>query len=331
MHALSLRSPAVRLVAAKLGQVLFVLVAVSALTFFLLNAVPGNEVAVRIGPLPNFTPAARAEIINTLSRQLGLDKPLVVQYGIWLVHAIQGNFGPTIQGDSAFSVVISRAGASLELAVAGLVPSALAALALATWALRTRRRRLRAVVEALMSTLYVIPSFWLGFLLVLAFAVKLSILPASGYQAFSVSPGTNLLDLVLPAATLFCPLTALFFRYLLAGLEEAAGGAFVIAARAKGISERAIAYRHVLPNGVLPTITIFGMAAASLLSSLVIVESVFSWPGLGLLIVQSVDQHDYNTLVCIVLLTAVAFVVTSLLVDIVYWVLDPRTRRPAAA
>ena len=105
-------------------------------------------------------------------------------------------------------------------------------------------------------------------------------------------------------------------------------GAYVVAARAKGISERAVAYRHVLPNGMLPTITIIGIATGSLLSSLVIVESVFSWPGLGSLLVQSVTDRDFNTVVAIVLLTAAAFVVTSIIVDLIYWFVDPRTRRP---
>jgi ABC-type dipeptide/oligopeptide/nickel transport system permease component len=179
-----------------------------------------------------------------------------------------------------------------------------------------------------MSTLFVIPSFWLGFLLVYLFAVKISVFPASGFVPLSQSASGNISHLVLPALTLAFPLTALFFRYLLAGLEEAEMGAFVVASRAKGISERAIAYRHVLPNGMLPTITIIGMATGSLLSSLVVVETVFSWPGLGSLLVQSVLERDFNTLVAIVLITAAAFVLTSIIVDLIYWFADPRTRRP---
>jgi peptide/nickel transport system permease protein len=320
-----------RLVLSKVAQLLLVLLGISLLTFFLLSALPGNAADYRIGPLPNFTPAQRAAIVARLTRQLGLNRPLPVQFGIWLWHALQGDFGYTVEGQSVTQLVGSRVVASLELALAGLVPSIIAAAVLATWALRTRLRRLQSLLQAVMSTLFVIPSFWLGFLLVLWLAVKQPVLPASGYVAFSASPGENIRHLILPALTLACPLTALFFRYLLAGLEEAATGAYVTAARAKGITERAIAYRHVLPNGMLPTITIIGMAAASLLSSLVIVESVFSWPGLGSLLVQSVTARDYNTLVAIVILTAAAFVVTSLVVDVVYWLVDPRTRRPAGA
>jgi peptide/nickel transport system permease protein len=321
----------IRFVVSKAIQLVLVLLVISAITFFLLSALPGNAAEYRIGPLPNFTPQQRAAVITQLTNQLGLNRPLPVQFVIWLVHAVRGDFGSTIEGQPVSQLIGSRALASLELALAALVPSILAALVLAVSAFRTRMRWLRGLLQGLMSTLLVVPSFWLGFLLVLVFAVKVPWLPASGFVSLTSSPGQNITHLILPALTLACPLTALFFRYLLAGLEEAALGAFVTAARAKGITERAVAYRHVLPNGMLPTITVVGMAAASLLSSLVVVESVFSWPGLGSLLVQSVIQHDYNTLVAIVLITAAAFVVTSLVVDIIYWVTDPRTRRSAEA
>jgi peptide/nickel transport system permease protein len=312
----------------KLLQLVLVMLAISAITFFLLSALPGNAALYRIGPLPSYTAAQRAALITKLSAQLGLNKPLIVQYGIWLVHALRGDFGLTTQGEPVTQLVGSSVWASVELAIAGLVPSIVVSFGLALWAFRTRWRKAQTVVQGAMSTLFVIPSFWLGFLLVYLFAVKTTSFPASGYVPMGQSLGDNLTHLVLPALTLACPLTALFFRYLLAGLEEAEAGAYVVAARAKGITERAVAYRHILPNGMLPTITIIGLATGSLLSSLVIVESVFSWPGLGSLLVQSVTQRDFNTLVAIVLLTAAAYVVTSTMVDLIYWFADPRTRRP---
>jgi peptide/nickel transport system permease protein len=312
----------------KLLQLVLVMLAISAITFFLLSALPGNAALYRIGPLPSYTAAQRAALITKLSAQLGLNKPLIVQYGIWLVHALRGDFGLTTEGESVTQLVGSSVWASVELAIAGLVPSIVVSFGLALWAFRTRWHKAQAIVQGVMSTLFVIPSFWLGFLLVYLFAVKSTSFPASGYVPLGQSLNGNLSHLVLPALTLACPLTALFFRYLLAGLEEAEAGAYVVAARAKGITERAVAYRHILPNGMLPTITIIGLATGSLLSSLVIVESVFSWPGLGSLLVQSVTQRDFNTLVAIVLLTAAAYVVTSTVVDIIYWFADPRTRRP---
>ena len=317
-----------KLFAGKVFQLILVLLAISAITFFLLSALPGNAALYRIGPLPSYTAAERAAVIASVSAQLGLNKPLIIQYWIWLTHALSGNFGLTIEGEPVTQLVGSSVGASVELALAGLIPSIIVSFGLALWAFRTRSRRVQAVVQGIMSTLFVVPSFWLGFLVVYLFAVKTASFPASGFVPLSQSVSGNLSHLFLPALTLACPLTALFFRYLLAGLEEAEMGAYVVAARAKGISERAVAYRHVLPNGMLPTITIIGIATGSLLSSLVIVESVFSWPGLGSLLVQSVTDRDFNTVVAIVLLTAAAFVVTSMIVDLIYWFVDPRTRRP---
>jgi ABC-type dipeptide/oligopeptide/nickel transport system permease component len=317
-----------KIVASKILQFVLVLLAISAITFFLMSALPGNAALYRIGPLPSYTPSQRAALVKQLSAQLGLNKPLIVQYWIWLTHAVRGDFGLTIQGQKVTQLISPSVGASVELALAGLIPSIIASFLLALWAFRTKWRRAQAIVQGVMSSLFVIPSFWLGFLLVYLLAVKVTAFPASGYVPLSQSVGSNISHLVLPALTLAVPLTALFFRYLLAGLEEAEMGAFVVASRAKGISERAIAYRHVLPNGMLPTITIIGMATGSLLSSLVVVESVFSWPGLGSLLVQSVQERDFNTLVAIVLLTAAVFVLTSIIVDLIYWFADPRTRRP---
>jgi peptide/nickel transport system permease protein len=309
-------------------QLVGVLIAVSLLTFLLLSALPGNQVLYRIGILTNFTPTQRAEVIARMTRELGLDKPLPVQYGIWLERAVQGKFGLSVQGEPVGQLVVSRVWATIELGAAGVSLGALIALLLAVWTYRSRSRTVRAVVHAVMSTLLVAPAFWLGFLLVLAFAVRSTLVPASGYVPLGQSVAGNIRHLVLPALTLALPLAALLFRYLYDGLEEAGEGAYVVTARSTGISDRKVMYRHILPNGLLPTVTILGMVTASLMSSLVIIESVFAWPGLGSLLVESVNDRDFNTLVAIVLLTATAFVVTSLIVDVLYYVIDPRTRRP---
>ncbi len=178
-----------------------------------------------------------------------------------------------------------------------------------------------------MATLLVAPAFWIGLVLIVLFADQANWLPASGYVSLGTSLSQNLQHLVLPAVTLALPLTALFFRYLHSGLEDASSQPFAVAARARGLSERAIVYRHILPNGALPTITVVGLAIGSLMSSLVIVENVFSWPGMGSLLILSVNNSDYNTVVGIVLLTAATYVVVSAVVDVIYQIVDPRLRR----
>ena len=316
-------------VAAQLGQLVAVLVAVSVLTFLLLNALPGSVVDARIGPLPNFSPEQRAELTETLSRQLGLDKPLWYQYAVWVKNAATGDFGLTYQGLETGQVIADRLPATLQLSAVAVVLGVALALVASILAYRTRFRPLRAAIQFSTTVLLVIPPFWLGLLLVIPLAALLNWLPSAGYVPARDDPAQNLKFLLLPAVTLALPQMALFFRYLYAGLEDATSMAFVTAARARGLRERAVVYGHVLPNAVLPTITVVGLIVGSMISGLVIVESVFSWPGLGLLLVDSVRVKDYNTVAAIVLLTAVTYVVVAFVVDLLYQLLDPRTRRPA--
>jgi peptide/nickel transport system permease protein len=311
----------------QLAQLVAVLVAVSLLTFLLLNALPGSAADSRIGPLPNFTPEQRAELVRSLTKELGLDKPLWQQYFIWVAHALKGDFGLNYQGTPVRQVVGQRLPATLELGITSIVVSTLAALAVSLLAFRTRWRAIRGGIQGTVTVLLVMPAFWLGLLLVILFAAQLGWLPSAGFTSISDDLGKNLKYLVLPVATLALPQMALFFRYLNAGLRDTSTAPFVTASRARGLSERGVAYRHVLPNAALPTVTVVGLVAGSLISGLVIVESVFSWPGLGLLLVDSVNQKDYNTVSAIVLITAVAYVIVAFIVDIVYRLLDPRTRR----
>jgi peptide/nickel transport system permease protein len=311
----------------RLIQLIGVLFAISLLTFAMLNLLPGNAAENRIGPLPFFTPQEREEVVRNLYEQLGLDKPLPVQYALWMWHVLHGDFGLTVLSAPVGQVISQRLAPTLELGLTSVLIGVMGCLVLALWAYRSRSARVSSALQALMSTMLVVPGFWLGFLLILLLAVQLPFLPASGFVAFDQSPEENLRHMILPALTLGLPQTALYFRYLVAGLEEISFMPFVLAARAKGITERRVTYSHVLPNAALPTLTIVGMATGSLISGLVIVETVFAWPGLGSLMVQSVGTRDYNTLAAIVLLTATSFVVTSNVVDLAYWWLDPRTRR----
>lgn len=319
-----------RLLRTLLGRIvglIVVLIAISIVTFLLLNALGTNQAAIRIGPLPNFTPTQRAQELKVLEHQLGLDKPIYVQYAIWVWHAIQGNFGLTIQGQSVAQLVGSRIWPTLELALAGLLLALIFSTLLSVAAFRARFRIFTWTIQGTMAALLVAPAFWIGLVLIVVFAAEANWLPASGYVSLGTSVGQNLEHLLMPAVTLALPLIALFFRYLYAGLQDASAQPFTVAARARGLTERSIVYRHILPNGVLPTITIVGLAVGSLISSLVLVEQVFSWPGLGSLLILSVDNSDYNTIVAIVLITAAAYVIVAGLVDLAYQLIDPRLRR----
>jgi len=315
--------------AGQLLQLVAVLAAVSLLTFLLLNALPGSAADVRLGPLPNFSPEERAEVAASLSKQLGLDRPLLWQYVVWVKHALTGDFGLTYQGLEVRAAVGARLRPTLELGVASIVVSVIGSVVISLFAFRTRLRAARGGIQATMSLLLVTPPFWMGLLLVLLFAAQLGWLPSAGYVPLADGLADHLKVLVMPTLTLALPQLAMFFRYLNAGLHDTAGTPFVTAARARGLGERSLTYRHILPNAALPTITVVGLVAGSLISGLVIVESVFSWPGLGLLLVDSVKSKDYNTVAVIVLLTATTYVLVAFLVDVLYRVVDPRTRRAA--
>ena len=224
-------------------------------------------------------------------------------------------------------VVGARLGATIELGIASVVFSVVGSVVVSMLAFRSRFRVVRGRLQAFTTVLLVLPAFWLGLMLVIVFAAELGWLPSAGYSPVSDGLGEHLKVLILPTLTLALPQMALFFRYLNAGLRDTAGTPFVTASRARGLGERSIAYRHVLPNAALPTLTVVGLVVGSLISGLVIVESVFSWPGMGLLLVDSVRTKDYNTVAAIVLITAVTYVVVAFAVDILYRVLDPRIRR----
>lgn len=322
-----LSSRILRTLLSRVLQLVLVLFAISLVTFLLLNALPGDAAANRIGPLPNFTPTQRAIEVKALRHQLGLDRPIYVQYAIWVKDAVQGDFGLNVQGEAVSELVGGRLVPTIELALSALVLSIVLSVLLSVWAFRSRLRATRFSIQSVMSTLLVAPAFWIGLVLIVLFADQWGWLPASGYVTFSASASGNIKHLVLPAVTLALPLTALFFRYLHSGLEDAGSQPFVVAARARGLTERGVVYRHILPNGALPTITIVGLAVGSLMSSLVIVESVFSWPGLGSLLILSVNNADYNTVVCIVVITAATYVVIAAVIDALYQVIDPRLRR----
>ena len=311
----------------RFAQLIAVMVAVSLLTFLILSSTPGSVIDARIGPLPNFSPEERARIVESMTKQLGLDEPLWRQYLLWMRQVMQGNFGFTYQGLNVTDLIGSRLLPTIELGVVAILFGVMGSLMVSLLAFRTRFRAIRGSIQGSMTLLLVMPAFWLGLVMVIVTASKFNWLPAAGYAEFSEGKWEHIRFLILPVLTLALPQMALFFRYLYAGLRDAENSAFVTASRARGISERAIVFRHIFPNAVLPTITVIGLVAGSLISGLVIVETVFSWPGLGALLVKSVEVKDYNTVAASVLLTAFAYVSVAFIVDIIYQVVDPRIRR----
>jgi peptide/nickel transport system permease protein len=304
-----------------------VLIAVSLVTFVIQSALPGDEAQVRVGKRDDLTTQQRDKLVTQERKVLGLDKPLPVQFLIWLEKASVLDFGSTAGGTPVRGAVAERVIPSLELALCTLVLSLPIAVLLAVATVRRGRRAFAAIGDTLSIAGFVIPSFWLGILLVLLFAVLLRWLPASGYVYFTADPIGHIERLLMPLITLSIPTIALYYNYLRQSLKEALTSQYVRTARAKGLSETRMLYRHALPNALLPSLTVLGIQFGQLLGGVVIVERVFDWPGVGGLLLYSQGQQDYSTLVACVLAIATAFVVMSTIIEISYRIIDPRMRR----
>jgi nickel transport system permease protein len=304
------------LVLRRLTLLVPLLLLVSLLVFVILRVGAGDPAVtyLRLSRIPP-TEAALAEA----RQMLGLDRPLVVQYGDWLAGALRLDFGTSyvthrpVLGDLLYYLpaTLTLAGASLALTLGISLPlGILAALRRDHWV--DHATRLFAFVGV--ST----PSFWLGFLLVYLFALRLGWLPPMGKGGVS--------HLILPAVTLALMSTAVNTRLIRASVLEQLHARAVLYARARGVPERWVIGRHVLTNAMIPIVTAVGMHAGELLGGAVVVESIFAWPGVGRYAVSAIFNRDYPVLQCFTLLMAAIFVVCNLLVDVLYACLDPRIR-----
>ena len=260
-----------------------------------------------------------AQDIARIRQALGTDRPFVVQYGAFVADAIRGDFGTSFRsGQPVLVLIAERAPATLALAVGGMVVALLAAFPLGTYA-ATHRDALADVLIRIGSLLGLsFPNFWLGIMLILIVAVRLRWLPPSGYSG----PGS----LILPCVTLGIILASTLVRLVRASLLDTLGQPYVRTARAKGLRERVVIGRHALRNALLPVVTFVGLQFGGLLGGIVILESVFAWPGLGQLAVAAVVNRDYPVDQGIVVVLAFGVIVINLLVDISYGLLNPRVR-----
>ena len=257
--------------------------------------------------------------IAEFRRALGLDQPLPIQYLKFLLNAIEGDFGVSLrQRTSALGLVIERLPATLELALTAFVLGIVLAFLLGLAMRLSNSPRLRAVIMWAALIRQAIPVFWFGLLLILLFAVNLRWLPSLGRGTIA--------HLVLPALTLATYELALYLRLFNSSLASEGQQDYVRTAYAKGQSRVSVLLRHMLPNALLPLITIAGINLGVLLGGTVVTETVFSWPGVGRLIVQSVSQRDYPVIIAGVVVVCLIFVIVNLIVDLLYAYVDPRVR-----
>jgi peptide/nickel transport system permease protein len=298
-----------------------VLFGVSIVVFLVMHLAPGDPAVVMLGP------TASEEDVQRIRTDLGLDQPLPVQYGKWVWNVVQGDFGRSItMKRPVLPEILTRFKATLILTFASLVISTVIGVtagviaAVKPYSWFDRASMLFALLGVSM------PVFWLGIVLIVVFALKLGWLPAGGmYSAGSTrNIGDLLQHLVLPAVTLAAASVALVARLTRSSMLEVIRQDYIRTARAKGLGERTAILGHALKNALIPVVTVIGLQVGYLLGGAILTETVFSWPGLGLLMVQAILARDFPVVQGGVLLIGATFVLVNLIVDLCYVYLDPR-------
>ncbi len=267
------------------------------------------------------------QLLAQIRENLGLDKPLPVQYGIWLSHVARFEFGTayTFNRKPVINLIGERVLMSVQLQALALALAVLIAIPLGIISAKRQYSLLDNLTTGGAFLGLALPDFWLALMLQLLLAVQLGWLPAS-----TSGPGTAGLEklsyFIMPAVVLAVPIIAIFIRFMRSSMLEVNKQDYVTTARAKGLSERAVTYRHILKNAIVPMVTVIGIQLPRLVSGAVIVETVFAWPGLGWLGYQAILQRDYPVILALSLLTGAFILVMNVVVDIVYALLDPRIR-----
>jgi len=305
----------------RLLHLVFVLLLVSVLVFIVMRLIPGDPANIMLGT------EATPEMIEEAREAMGLNRPMVVQYGLWLRGLVGGDLGRSwVTEASVVSLIGRRFPASLQLAlfsaaigvIVGIPTGVLAAL---------RPRGLLSGIGNLAALVGIcVPNFWIGQLLILLFAVNLRWLPSSGYVPLLEDPVAAFRVSVLPAVAIGIGLAGPLMRYTRSGMLEVLRSDYVRTARAKGVPEVSVTFRHALRNAMLSVVTILGLQFGALFGNQIIVEQVFVWPGLGTLVLSAIGQRDYAVMQGVVLLSATIYVMLNLVTDITYGLLDPRIR-----
>jgi peptide/nickel transport system permease protein len=326
----------------RLIQLVPVLLGVSLIVFVMLALTPGDPVQIMVGEQA-ITPEQEAE----LRRDLGLDRPLVERFFRFVANAVQFDFGQSYyHGRPVADVIAERLPATIELSLVALIVALATAIPLGVLA-AIRKNSIFDRMATVGSLLGVsLPGFWFGILLIMLFAVHLQILPVSGRIGYSSEvPGVTgflLIDtllagnlaafaealryLLLPAITLGLPMTAILMRVTRTSMLEVMRQDYITFAEAKGLPRRRVLYRHALKNALIPTVSVAAIETGSLLGGNMIVETVFGWPGLGRLVVESIFLRNYPLVQAAVLLYAVTYVLLNFIADILYTVLNPRVK-----
>jgi len=288
--------------------------------FFIIHLIPGNPAAMMLGP------EATPEEIEEFSKIMGLDRPVPIQFTEWISNVVRGNLGMSLffQGQPVTKVVYEHFKVTLTLTVLGIILAIIFGIITGVIAAINHNNLLDRAIMVITSAGVSIPNFWLGLMLVLFFSIRFSILPPAGFKPLSAGLGESLRYLILPAITLAFGQTSLIARMTRSNMLEVLRSDYVRTARAKGLSELMVNYKHALKNVLIPVITIIGLSFANLMGGAVVTEQIFNIPGVGRLLIKSVFTRDYPVIEGIVLYIAAMWVIINLVTDVLYVIIDPR-------
>jgi peptide/nickel transport system permease protein len=312
-----------RLIATRLLDMAIVLLAVSVIVFSMIRLVPGDAVAIMLGANTEVTPERIAE----LRSRIGLDRPLLEQYGTWLMAMAGGDLGRSLwTGRPVAEEIGAHVWPTLQLTVLALVLGAGLAVPAGVLMARLRGQAADSALRIVTVAGLTIPSFWLGIVMILLLATLAPSVQALGYVPFGQDPLGNIQRLILPAITLSLPILAHLSRLVRSAMLDALGQDYVRTARAKGLREGRVVFRHALANALIPFVTSVGIMTGYLLGGAIVVEQVFAIPGLGRLILGAIAERNYPLLQATILVVTAGFVVVNFVVDVLYMALDPRMR-----
>ena len=310
----------------RLVQVVPIVFIIIIVNFFLIHLAPGDPIVYIIGDAP-----VSDEIVTQLRQKLGLDQPLLHQLVIYVSNILRGDFGYSfVSRAPVLDVILERLPATLLLTITQYILAIIAGLMLGVVSARRQGGVIDATTTLLSVVGYAVPVFWLGQMLVLIFSYQLDLLPSQGMYSmrYDMTPIGRVYDvaqhLVLPCIALAFFNLALIARLTRANMLQVLRLEYVMFARSKGISERAVVYRHALRNAVLPVVTIIGLNIKTLITGAVLTETVFAWPGIGRLTFDALNARDYPVLMAMFIFVGILVVIANLVTDIAYAYLDPR-------
>ncbi len=299
----------------------FTIILASIVIFAVLIVIPGDPAQIILGI------HATPETLHTLRHQLGLDRPVFIQYLSYMKNLSAGDMGRSIHYDVPIaSLILSRLGVTVPLTILSMIFAVSLSIPMGTYSSLHRNRIGDYGIMVFSQIGLAVPAFWAGILLVLLFAVTLHWFPAGGFQPWSTDPLRALQSLLLPALSLGLVRTAVLTRMTRSSMLEVLGEDYIRTARSKGIPERIVVYKHAFRNAVIPVVTIIGLQAGDLLAGAIIIENVFHLPGIGRLVFEAIGQRDLPVIQGVVLFITTIIIFVNFMIDVAYRYLDPRIR-----